>query len=496
MKIGRIKLDIMYHIGFLGVVVYLFLMYRNAQNLLIIPAIIWIVLLLFDYIMLTIIGVRTQIDQLIVWTFRLSQIQILSLIDQVRLPIIVHYLLLIGLLNILFLCISSLLTQFIDMSLLKQRLLIGSITIVGLWTNYTHWIVLGYVGYIVISSFVSIKNRINYFTYMKKDHIGYWLLVSLFAIQLVPWLGIVILSIYKYFVFTQLWWFFITLMNVLLMLIAGFDQKSMIRYGQKWLGLIFSLLLCIYLFILVIDVPLWIVIFILYSVGSIQYILLLIRSSENRDINTLVLIKKEEALKQDFSNYLHDDVLQDINVLIKMTTLEPSEKTQAFLREQLSALNDQLRQQMNQYSPQLSKHLTLQENYRLLVRSLEQTYPNQAVSTSFSMNRNLTLPEPYDVLVYRWLRELIHNVYKHAGANQLDIHVAAYDELIIVLVEDDGCFKKGSHLKIGHGLYVIQEQVEAIGGQLYIEANRPRGLRMRVEFSVMGGETIEDFVGR
>lgn len=132
-------------------------------------------------------------------------------------------------------------------------------------------------------------------------------------------------------------------MNVLLMLIAGFDQKSMIRYGQKWLGLIFSLLLCIYLLILVIDIPSGIVIFILYSVGSIQYILLLIRSSENRDINMLVLIKKEEALKQDFSNYLHDDVLQDINVLIKMTTLEPSEKIQAFLREQLSALNDQYR---------------------------------------------------------------------------------------------------------------------------------------------------------
>ena len=245
---------------------------------------------------------------------------------------------------------------------------------------------------------------------------------------------------------------------------------------------------------LILGLNLSLVLFILYIIVSIMYILTLTDVFGNHQVNAVRLIKREEALKQDFSNYLHDDVLQDINVLIKMTTLEPSEKTQAFLREQLSALNDQLRQQMNQYSPQLSKHLTLQENYRLLVRSLEQTYPNQAVSTSFSMNRDLTLPGPYDVLVYRWLRELIHNVYKHAGASQLDIHVAAYDELIIVLVEDDGCFKKGSHLEIGHGLYAIQEQVEAIGGQLYIEANRPRGLRMRVEFSVMGGEILEDFV--
>ena len=44
---------------------------------------------------------------------------------------------------------------------------------------------------------------------------------------------------------------------------------------------------------------------------------------ENSYIHTLVQIQKEENLKKDFSNYLHDEVLQDLlsikNMMIKAT---------------------------------------------------------------------------------------------------------------------------------------------------------------------------------
>ena len=487
------KIDVIYHIVFSVLAVYLFLGYKGVSYLPLMMSL-WLLLLLFDYMMMTIIGVRTQIARLIVWTFRLAQVQSISLMTTIQMSLVIRYVLLMMLLNLLCQCITSLLTQYVDNRLLMRRLGIGLVVGIGLWTDYANILFIAYIVYVLFSTILAIKQRINHRVYTKNKHTGYWVLVAAFSLQLIPLLGLVILAVLSSQLFTQVWLFFMAVASTLLMLIAGFNHKAVVGQASKWLSLIFCTLLYIYIFVLILGLNLSLVLFILYIIVSIMYILILTDVFGKHQVNAIRLIKREESLKQDFSNYLHDDVLQDINVLIKMTTLEPSEKTQAFLREQLSALNDQLRQQMNQYSPQLSKHLTLQENYRLLVRSLEQTYPNQAVSTSFSMNRNLTLPEPYDVLVYRWLRELIHNVYKHAGANQLDIHVAAYDELIIVLVEDDGCFKKGSHLKIGHGLYVIQEQVEAIGGQLYIEANRPRGLRMRVEFSVMGGEIIEDFV--
>ena len=101
------KIDVIYHIIFSVLAVYLFLGYKGVAYLPLMMSL-WLLLLLFDYMMMTIIGVRTQIARLIVWTFRLAQVQSISLMTTIQLPLVIRYVLLMMLLNLLCQCITSL----------------------------------------------------------------------------------------------------------------------------------------------------------------------------------------------------------------------------------------------------------------------------------------------------------------------------------------------------------------------------------------------------
>jgi signal transduction histidine kinase len=91
-----------------------------------------------------------------------------------------------------------------------------------------------------------------------------------------------------------------------------------------------------------------------------------------------------------------------------------------------------------------------------------------------------------DAVAYRVVRELVHNVLKHAEASRLEISVETTGGECHVRVADDGV---GMDSKIlthprsplsGAGLFGIREQLRQIGGRIEISARRGSGTRVDI----------------
>ena len=60
------------------------------------------------------------------------------------------------------------------------------------------------------------------------------------------------------------------------------------------------------------------------------------------------------------------------------------------------------------------------------------------VNISFTYNDDLFLVEPYHLVVYRILKELVTNAFKHSNCSQIYLHLTQENDEIKLIVKDDG----------------------------------------------------------
>ena len=85
------------------------------------------------------------------------------------------------------------------------------------------------------------------------------------------------------------------------------------------------------------------------------------------------------------------------------------------------------------------------------------------------------------VVCFQAIRELLHNIAKHAKASQVNISIGRNGDNIRVSVEDDGAGFEPAKIsagKGGFGLFNIRERLEHIGGRLQIDSKVGQGSRM------------------
>ena len=101
------------------------------------------------------------------------------------------------------------------------------------------------------------------------------------------------------------------------------------------------------------------------------------------------------------------------------------------------------------------------------------------------LHLELDVPEQEPVLgndtaiaVFRCVQELLFNVLKHAKATQVTLSLSAAEKLTVV-VEDDGVgMPDGAlHSSVTHGLKQIHFRMQAVGGEVRMEAAAPHGVR-------------------
>ena len=209
-------------------------------------------------------------------------------------------------------------------------------------------------------------------------------------------------------------------------------------------------------------------------------------------------LQQEEILKSDFANFLHDDVLQDLLAIKNLMSKARRPDIQDMIVETLDGLNTRIRRQMQDYHPILLKNLTAKENYQNLIEAVTLSFPQRNVAVSFDCSDSLFLVEPYNVLIYRLLKELLTNVYKHSNGNRAWVTLSQEKGIIKLSVSDNGMTAlesiTSSDERTHKGIASIKEQVHHIGGTITFSNNTPNGICTQIVIPMKGDVSYQYFI--
>ena len=209
-------------------------------------------------------------------------------------------------------------------------------------------------------------------------------------------------------------------------------------------------------------------------------------------------LQQEEILKTGFANFLHDDILQDLLAIKNMMSKAYRPDIRDIILETLDGLNTHIRRQMQDYHPAILKNLTEKENYQNLIEAVTVSFPHKNIAVSFDCPDSLFLTRPYDVLIYRLLKELLTNVYKHSDGNRAWITLLQEKGMIALTVSDNGTAVLESVISsdaTAHtGIASIKEQVEHIGGTISFSDHIPDGIRIQIVIPMKGDVSYQYFI--
>jgi signal transduction histidine kinase len=94
---------------------------------------------------------------------------------------------------------------------------------------------------------------------------------------------------------------------------------------------------------------------------------------------------------------------------------------------------------------------------------------------------------PIELELLYIFQEALANVRKHSGARNVEVKVESVDNHLEMKIADDGCgfdalaYYQGGEQAKGHGLRVMQERAESIGGRLRVLSMPGQGTEVQVE---------------
>ncbi len=112
---------------------------------------------------------------------------------------------------------------------------------------------------------------------------------------------------------------------------------------------------------------------------------------------------------------------------------------------------------------------------------------NTRIHVDFQVyDMNDRLEEKVEITIYRIVQELLSNIRKHAQAQEIIVQLSVHEELLTLVVEDDGVGfdLANARAKDGLGLRSLESRVKYINGMLSIDAAPSRGTTVTVEAPV------------
>ncbi|GKU77686.1 sensor histidine kinase [Paenibacillus sp. L3-i20] len=194
-----------------------------------------------------------------------------------------------------------------------------------------------------------------------------------------------------------------------------------------------------------------------------------------------MLIEAREAEKIRISYFLHDDLLQ--NLIFLSRDIEELHDTGRYEAERAAAwlkcLHDSQRS-IRSLSDHLYPHILdrgdLQEALSWLIRDM-----NRENVITIHLQYDVPSPETFPAFIkaniFRAVRELIVNVFKHAQATEMNVRVWSMHEHIYCCVSDNGIgFSNETSLRHnlsggkGFGLLSVCDQIEHLGGLVDVDS--------------------------
>ena len=214
----------------------------------------------------------------------------------------------------------------------------------------------------------------------------------------------------------------------------------------------------------------------------------------------LAQLQQEEQINLEFSNFLHDNILQDLLSIKNMMHKSTSPDIQKIITQTLDNMSIYIREQIQNCHPVLLSKLTVKENYQNLLAYIAQSFPDRHISIVFDCSDSLFLVPPYDIFIYRLLKELVTNVYKHSTGEKAWITLTQDNGMIVLCVKDNGSADTDSltyaDASKHRGLALSADRVHSMDGTVSITPNFPHGISVCIHLPMKGDASYQYFISR
>ena len=227
----------------------------------------------------------------------------------------------------------------------------------------------------------------------------------------------------------------------------------------------------------------WLMVAVLLVTNGVRQVLL-IRSQRRAQVSLRKLAAElsnaEESERRNIATYLHDGVGQSLAVMsLKFGEIRAStdgaqrEKLLDEIDSMLARAADEVQSSTYDISPPTLYELGLVAAIRRCAETLHKEFSIDIQVVDDEMQR--AIDKNVAPLLYRFVRELLLNVVKHANASKVSVELGQGKLNTYINVCDDG---DGFDVKAldapgdgGFGLYSILERTRAIGGRFTIQSD-------------------------
>lgn len=115
------------------------------------------------------------------------------------------------------------------------------------------------------------------------------------------------------------------------------------------------------------------------------------------------------------------------------------------------------------------------------------------IVTHYESDDPRQVPEKHAIIMYQAVRELLHNVQKHAAASEVSVSCAWSATDLAVSVADDGRGLTGDTggLRDSFGLFNVQQRMDHLGGSFLLESAPERGTKVTLRMPLAEGGSNE-----
>jgi len=212
------------------------------------------------------------------------------------------------------------------------------------------------------------------------------------------------------------------------------------------------------------------------------------------------LIKVQEEERKRIANELHDSIAQNFAAIkfsleSKLDQMGDGSPPGVISLETILAMVqkniEEVRRIMNDLRPSVLDDLGILAAVSAHCREFGNVYSDIRIDLDTEIEEE-DVPESLKIVLYRIIQEALNNVAKHSKADRALISITRKNDIIELLVEDNGIgfsakrVLKGSRSRRGLGLASMKERAELSGGQFSIRSDRDKGSIIRVAWNMDG----------
>jgi signal transduction histidine kinase len=185
---------------------------------------------------------------------------------------------------------------------------------------------------------------------------------------------------------------------------------------------------------------------------------------------------------------LHDDVGSGLSRIMLLTELVKNEAKTPETRkeaEKIAAISKELSANISEIIWALNAN---NDNLESLVayirRYAAEFFDDSAVNIKITSTGEITgIPISGELRreIFYTVKEALHNIYKHSQATEAKLAFAIKDELLTIVIQDNGVgIPENETGRYGNGLTNMQQRMEAVGGHIRIENHEGTKITLEV----------------